>query len=273
MAEHYTSRIALVLDRPVEHVGQVVDAAVRVGDIDRASSLRGQPHEAMEVHWGGRMQRGVVRRVGSGTETETETEGEGEGDPLLRTETLVGGDGVTTGLQRQARLLQALSRQLPGRVQGVRDLSALVDRDEAWMNRVAIGAVELDDAIISRADGEGTWWVSTHGAARFDVVDLELYGLPRSKVDAARELVAHVHTQLLGGPGLKVDLTMKEGTPIYLVPVLEAWQHLPLDWPGIGKAGQDRGPGLDGPRATLSVLHRKRLGRYRKDFEGVIDRL
>lgn len=272
MAEQYTSRIALVLDEPVEHVGQIVDAAVKAGDIDRAGPVRGQPHEAMEVHWGGRMQRGVVRRVWSGadgTADDTAT----DGDPLLRTETLVAGDGFANGLQRQAKLLQALARQLPGRVRGVRDLSAVVDRDEGWIHRVAVGAVEPDDAIVLRADGEGTWWVRSHGAARFDVVDLELYGLAKAQVGAAEALLRYVHDQLFKGPGLKAQLAMPDGTPIYLVPVLEAWQHLPLDWPGIGKAGTPRGPGLDGPRATLSVLHAKRFGRYKKDFEGVLARL
>lgn len=263
MPEQYTSRIALVLDQQVPHVGEVVNAAVAAGDIDRASPVRGDAQEAMEVHWGGKMQRAVVRRVTD----------ERDEQPLLRTEAYLGGDGPKVGLQRQAALLQALSRHLRGQVTGVRDLSALVDRDEAWMNRVAIGAVDRDDAVISHAEGEGTWWVYTQGAARFDVVDLELYGLNKSQVEPAKEVLEHVHTQLLRGPGLKADLELPDGTPVYLVPVLDAWQHLPLDWPGIGKAGQDRGPGLDGPRATLSVLHKKRFGRYKKDFEGVIDRL
>jgi hypothetical protein len=39
----------------------------------------------------------------------------------------------------------------------------------------------------------------------------------------------------------------------------------------VGRGGQERGEGLDGPRASLSVLHRPRLGRYKKDLQGVLD--
>jgi hypothetical protein len=152
------------------------------------------------------------------------------------------------------------------------DHTAATDRDTGWMNRLAVGAVERDDAIVVRVDGEGTRWVRTHGAARFDVPDLELYGLNRAQVDAATEVVGHVHDQLLRY-GLKAELSLPDGTRVYLVPVLEAWQHVPLDWPGVGRAGVERGEGLDGPRATLSVLHRPRLGRYRTDLQGVLDTL
>lgn len=256
MADRYTSRVALALDGPVD-VGEVVQAAQAAGDIDRASPVRGQPAEAQEVHWGGAMQRGVVRRLVD------------DDRHLLRTEIYVGGDGLERGMQRQALLLQALSRQLRGRVEGVVDLSARTERDPAWVNRLAIGAVEQQDAIVAQHDGEGVWWVHTHGAARFDVPDLELYGLAKTQVDAAEALLAEVHRRLLGD-GLTADLTLPDGRPAYLVPVLEAWTELPLDWAGVGRAGQDRGPGLEGPRATLSVLHKPRLGRYRKDFKGVV---
>ncbi len=259
MADRYTSQMALVLDGPVEDVGQLVGAARAAGDLDRGYPVRGQGEQAQEVHWGGSMDKGVARYLH-------------QGEHLLRTETYLGPHGVVRGLQRQAQLLQALSRQLKGHVRGVQDLSAVTERDEAWMNRVAIGVVEQEDAIVSRRDGEGTWWVRTHGAARFDVPDLELYGLKPAQLDAAEAELAHVHDQLLHN-GLKAELSLSDGTPIFLVPVLEAWQHVPLDWPGVGRAGQDRGEGLDGPRASLSILRKPRLGRYKKDLEGVIDRL
>ncbi|MDX1620106.1 MAG: hypothetical protein R3320_03890 [Nitriliruptorales bacterium] len=260
MAERYTSRIALILDQPVEDVGAVVRAAGEAGDIDRGAPV-GDATEAQEVHWGGRMQKAVVRRVID----------DQDGSPLLRTETYIGDQGVTEGMRRQARLLQALSRQVDG-VTGLRDLSAMVDRDEAWMNRLAVGAVELVDAITTHAEGEGVWWVFTHGAARFDVPDLELYGLNRSQIEGAKEVLRHVHRQLLDR-GLGGTTTLPDGETVYLVPVLEAWPNLNLDWPGVGRAGKDRGPGLDGPRATLSVLHKPRFGRYKKDFKGVVDRI
>ena len=260
MAEKYTSKIALVLDTPVEDVGEVVRAAGQVKDIDRASPVRGEGQLAQEVHWGGRMQKAVVRAVRD----------DADGVALLRTETYLGSDGLTSGMQRQAKLLQALARQLKGRVVGVSDISASTERDVAWMNRVAIGAVAHDDGIVTVVDGEGTRWVRTHGAARFDVPDLELYGLSAAQVEPAEDVLVHVHDQLLRH-GLTASLTLKDGTPVYLVPVLEAWQHVPLDWPGVGRGGQERGEGLDGPRASLSVLHRPRLGRYKKDLQGVLD--
>ena len=261
MADKYTSQMALVLDGPLDDVAPIVKGAGAAGDVDRGAPLRGQETEAYEVHWGGRMQKAVVRA----------TEGR-DGVPLLRIETYVGGDGITVGMRRQTQLLQALARQLRGRIVGVRDLSGAVERDEAWMNRVAIGSVAPEDAITVVAEGEGTWWVHTHGAARFDVPDLELYGLPKVKVPGAEPILRHVHDQLLRG-GLKADLSLPDGTPVYLVPVLEAWQHVPLDWPGVGRAGKERGPDLTGPRASLSVLHKPRLGRYRTDLKGVVDRL
>jgi hypothetical protein len=262
VAEKYTSKMALVLDREVEDVGEVIADARAAGDVDRASGVRGEEEAAQEVHWGGRMQKAVVRRVVD----------EADDAPMLRVETYVGSDGPRLGMQRQAALLQALARQLKGRVVGIRDLSAQTERDQAWVNRVAVGAVEPEDAIVTVADGEGTWWVRTHGAARFDVPDLELYGLNKAQVEAARRALRHVHDQLLG-VGLKGELELPDGTPVYLVPVLDAWQHVPLDWPGVGKAGVDRGAGLDGPRASLSVRHRPRLGRWKTDLKGVLKAL
>lgn len=261
MAEKYTSRMALTLAAPVDDVGEVLAAATAGGDVDRHAPV-GDGREAREVNWGGRMAKAVIRSV-------TDDE---DGTPLLRSEAYIGGEGLVQGLARQAQLLQGLSRHLRDDVTGVRDLSARVDRDLAWLNRVAIGAVEPPDAIMLVDAGEGTHWVHSHGAARFDIPDLELYGLVRAQVPAAEEAIRHVQDQLLRG-GLKADLSLPGGRAVYLVPVVEAWQSLPLDWPGIGRAGQDRGPGLDGPRATLSLLHKPRLGRYRKDFKGVLEEL
>lgn len=255
MADRYTSRIALVLDGPA-HVGDVVRAAIDAGDVDRSRPVRDEA-EAAEVNWGGRMAKAVVRFLDE------------DGDPLLRVEAYIGSDGMVNGLQRQAQLLQALARPLRGHVVGVRDLSAVAERDLAWVNRLAIGAVSRDDAIVSADEGEGTHWAYTHGAARLDIPDLELYGLDRGRVDGAHDALGHVHDQLLARGLKRAELTLPSGTPVYLVPVLEAWKGLPLDWPGIGRAGEDRGPGLDGPRATLSVMHKPRLGRWRTDFEGV----
>ena len=262
MADRYSSQMALVLDQPVDDVRDLVEAAGRVGDLDRAAPVREEGHLAQEVQWGGRMQKAVVRALRD----------EGDDRPLLRTETYLGEDGLARGLKRQAKLLQALARQLPGTVEGVRDLGAMVDRPTAWMNRVAVGAVQHEDGIVTVVDGEGTRWVRTHGAARFGVPDLELYGCNRSQAEAAPQVLAHVHEQLLTR-GLKSGFALPDGTPVYLVPVLEAWQEVPLDWPGVGRAGRNRGPGMDGPRASLSVLHKPRLGRYRKDLAGVLDRL
>ncbi len=261
MPERYTSRLALRLDEPVD-VDRVVQGAIDAGDIDRTGRAPGDAAEAQEVHWGGRMQKGVVRRTT-----------DDEDRPLLRAEVYIGGDGLERGMQRQAQLLQALARQVDDeRITGVVDLSARVERDRAWMNRLAIGAVDVQDVITLVHVGEGTYWVHTHGAARLDVPDLELYGLARSQLEAAGQAIRHVHDQLLRR-GLDAELTLPGGESVYLVPVLEAWQELPMDWPGIGRAGQERGPGLAGPRATLSILHPPRLGRYATDLEGVIEAL
>ncbi len=260
MADRYTSLMALRLDGPLDDLGAVVKAAVTAGDVDRHAAI-GDGRDAQEVNWGGRMAKAVLRMVAAD-----------DGSHLLRAEAYAGGEGLVNGTTRQGQLLQGLARQLSGRVTGVVDLSAQADHDTAWLNRIAIGAVEQADVIVAKDVGEGTHWVHTHGAARFDVPDLELYGLSRGQVDGAVAALAHVHGQLLAN-GLSADLSLPGGEPIYLVPVLEAWQHLSLDWPGVGRAGADRGPGLDGPRATLSLRHKPRLGRYRKDFAGVLKTL
>lgn len=267
------STIGLVLDRPVEDVGALV-AEVRVaGGIDRAAPHVGDGSVAQEVHWGGRMQRAVVRAV------------EVDGVPLLRTDVPIAGDGLVEGLARQGALLAALARALRGRVRGVRDLSARVVRDEDWLARIATGAVGPSDAVAvrvgdpsdivgstARPSQAAVAWVLTHGAARLGVPDLELYGVPPAATGAACEELAHV-AGLLAVGGLGSPLALTDGTPVRLVPVLEVWSGLPASWPGPGRAGVDRGPGLDGPRATLSVLHRPRLGRHRLDLGGVRDRL
>lgn len=259
MPEKYTSLMALVVDRPVEDVGAVVEAARRSGEVDRNAPI-GSPLEAQEVLWGGRMQKAVVRSI----------EGD-DGAPLLRVEAYIGGEGLRHGMRRHAQLLRGLAHALPDRVEAVRDLSAAAERDRAWLERVAAGHVEQRDAITIHAEGQGTLWVHSHGAGRFDVPDLELYGLTRSQVQPAEELLHHLHAQLLRG-GLRAELTLEDGTPVHLVPALEAWSHLPLDWPGVGRAGQPRA-GHEGPRATVSITHKPRFGRYRKDLGGVLKRL
>ncbi|MDQ4131281.1 MAG: hypothetical protein M3133_09910 [Actinomycetota bacterium] len=261
MPERYTSLMALVLDRPVGSVAEVVEAARRIGEVDRNAPI-GDPREAQEVLWGGRMQKAVVRRVEDADRA-----------PLLRVETYIGGEGLRHGMRRHAQLLRGLARALPDpeRVVAVRDLSASRDWDRVWLERVAEGHVEQRDAIVVHSEGQGTFWVHTHGAARFDVPDLELYGLTRSQAEPAERLLHDIHTQLLRG-GLRAPLTLEDATPVHLVPALEAWSSLPLDWPGVGRAGQPR-EGHEGPRATISITHKPRFGRYRKDFRGVLKRL
>ena len=256
------SLLALILDRPVEDVAEVVAAARAAGGIDRASAHRADGTLAQDMHWGGRMQRAVVRAI------------DDAGTPLLRAEVVIASDGLAEGLSRQVALLAALARALPGRVRGVRDLSARVDRDEIWMTRVSAGVVEVGDAVVSvvGAQAPPAGWILTHGAARFGVPDLELYGVPAGAAEAAVAALDRVAGQLVAG-GLDAPLSLPDGTPLRLVPVLEVWPGLPAAWPGLGCAGVDRGPGLDGPRATLSVLRRPRLGRHRLDLEGVRDRL
>jgi hypothetical protein len=267
------SLIGLVLDEPVVDLRAVVATARATGGIDRASAHHGDGSAAQDVHWGGRMQRAVVRTM------------DDAGVPLLVSELPVASDGLVEGLSRQAALLLALARALPGQVRGVRDLSARTVRDEAWLVRLAGGVVGAADAVVTEVGAEpddGTrsaasardavGWVLTHGAARLGVPDLELYGVPPGALDAARAVLARVAAQLATG-GLGAALSLADGTPLRLVPVLEVWSSLPAGWPGLGRAGVDRGPGLDGPRATLSVLHRPRLGRHRLDLDGVRKRL
>ncbi len=255
MADRYTSQIALLLDQPAGPVDEIVKRAGAAGDIDRGTPVRGEGAEAMEVNWGGRMQRAVIRRVSE------------DGRHLLRTEAYVGDGGPKDGIKRQVLLLQGLARHVEGAA-GVVDLEARVEHDLTWLNRAAVAGVPLDELISHEADGLGVKWLHTHGAARFDVPDLELYGLSAGQVDAASAALRQVHEQLLAR-GLESELSLPSGEPVYLVPVLEAWQHCDLDWPGVGRAGKDRGPGLDGPRATLSLLHKPRFGRYKVDLEGV----
>jgi len=262
MADRYTSRIAAVLDRPLDDVQALVTTAGHAGDVDRAAPVRGDGASAMEVHWGGRMQRAVVRAA------EDEA-----GRPVLRVEAYVGDQGPREGIKRQTALLQGLLRHLEGPAPtAVRDVDAMVDHDVAWLHRTAVAGLDLQGAVDFKVDGEGVRWVHSHGAARFDVPDLELYGLSAGQVEPGIAALRHVHEQLLHA-GLKAELTLPGGESVYLVPVLEAWQHVNLDWPGVGRQGQERGPGLDGPRATLSILHRPRFGRFRTDLEGVLEAL
>lgn len=261
-----SSMMALILDRPVEDVAEVVAAARAAGGIDRASVHLSDGALAQDVHWGGRMQRAVVRAL------------DDDGTALLRTEVAIAADGMVEGLSRQAALLAALARVLPGRVRGVRDLSARTDRDEVWMTRVAAGVVDASDGVVTVVGADAArpehpvGWVLTHGAARFAVPDLELYGVPPDATAAAVGALERVGGQLVAG-GLEAPLTLLDGTALRLVPVLEVWSAMPAAWPGYGRAGVDRGPGLDGPRATLSVLRRPRFGKHRLDLEGVRDRL
>jgi hypothetical protein len=267
MGEQLPSRIALVVDGPGVDVRAIVAAARASGGVDRVATAPGSG-DAVEVHWGGRLQRAVVRGM----------DGE-DGVPLLRTEALIGSDGVVDGLARQAALLSALADAVTsagaGRALGVRDLAARVERDLAWLERMVGGGAGLDDAVTFVVAGEGpARWIHTHGAARFGVPDLELYdiGTAPGAIRVALDALRGVMAQLLAG-GIGGALSLEGGPRVRLIPVLEAWPRLPLSLPGIGRAGVDRGPGLDGPRATLSVLHRPRLGRHRLDLSGVIDHL
>jgi hypothetical protein len=259
------SRIALILDRPVEDVGAIVAIARAAGGIDRATPRSGDGSVAQEVAWGGRLQRAVVHAT------------EEADAPALITDVDLVADGLVEGLTRHAALVTALSEALPGRVREIRDLSARTVRDEGWLARVASGRVAASDGVhaIVGASAEGprgAGWVLTHGAARFGVPDLELYGIAAGSEPLAAAVLEHVAEQLLRG-GIGADLSLPDATPLRLVPVLEVWPGLPAGWPGTGRAGADRGPGLDGPRATLSVLHRPRFGRHRLDLDGVRGRL
>ena len=259
MADAPTSRIALATGDPVDLDG-VVMAAREGGAIDRSSPLASDPEAAREVHWGGRLQRAVLRIV------------EEDGASLLRVETVVADEGWRGGLAHQARLVVGLADALAtlGRpASTVHDLSARRVRDRAWLARAAEGALDAEAAVgIDVVSGPRSW-LAVHGAARFGVPDLELYGVPGDRTERARSLLLRVQAALLeGGLGARID--DGSGRPLRLVPVLRAWPRLPLDWPGVGRGGRTRGPGLDGPRATLSLLHRPRLGRHRIDLAGVI---
>lgn len=263
MPDAPSSLIALRLAAPPADLVALLAGARHAGGIDRSSPVG--DGRAQEVHWGGRIQRAAVRVV--------EDE---DGAHLLRTETLIAGDGFVAGLARQAGLLVALAGALPqAEALGVRDLSARTERDGDWLGRVAGGGATAEDAlatVVVPADGRAPGWIRTHGAARFGVPDLELYGVPDGAEGSAVSAVAAVAAALLAG-GIAARLTLPDGTPVRLVPVLEAWPRLPMAWPGVGRAGATRGPGLDGPRATLSILHPARLGRHRLDLAGVTARL
>lgn len=268
MGEHLSSRMALVVDAPVADVGALVATARAAGGVDRVVPLT-TSSGAVEVHWGGRLQRAVVRGLTD----------EDDGASLLRTEASIGSDGLVDGLARQATLLTALATALTasgtGRVLRVRDHAARIERDLRWLGRVAAGGAGPDDAVTLVVAGEGpARWIHTHGAARFGVPDLELYDVPAAEATTrvALDALRLVMAQLLAG-GIGAVLTLGDGVRVRLIPVLEAWPRLALTSPGIGRAGIDRGPGLDGPRATLSILHRPRLGRHRLDLAGVIDHL
>lgn len=259
MADAPTSRLGLVLGRPVDLDAPIAAARDR-GGIDRASPLASDPDGAREVHWGGRLQRAVVRIV------------EDDGASVLRVEGVVATEGWRGGLAHQARLLAALAGALDAigaPSVAVRDLSARRERDPDWLERAAAGALEAPEAVgLDVADGPRSW-LATHGVARFGVPDLELYGVPEERVGHASAILLHVLALLLDG-GLSAPLDDGAGRPLRLVPVLEAWPRLPIDWPGVGRGGRVRGPGLDGPRATLSLLRRRRLGSHPIDLAGVL---
>lgn len=255
MADKYTSKMALVVASPPTDLLELLNRAAAQKAVDRATPVAGSDGEACEVNWGGRLQRAVVRVVSDG------------GVAMIRVEAYIGQDGFPAGFARQAQLLAGIATQLDT-VESVRDLAAHATHDVAWLQRVAGGVVEFADAISINVDGTGVRWAYTHGAARFGIPDLELYGLTRDEVAPGCDVLPHVQQQLIAR-GIASDLRLPTGEPVYLVPVRDAWMKLSLDWPGIGRAGQVRGVGLDGPRATLSLLHPKRLGRYRQDFAGV----
>lgn len=262
MADAPTSRLGLVVPGPIDLDAVLAEARSR-GGIDRASPLASDPAAAREVHWGGRLQRAVVRVV------------EDEGTTVLRAEAIVASEGWRNGIAHQARLLVALVDALgaAGVVVGpVRDLSARRERDPAWLGAALADALTVPHVVgIDVVPGPDSW-LAVHGAARFGVPDLELYGVPADRIDRARALLLHVQATLLDG-GLGAPLDDGAGSALRLVPVLEAWTRLPIDWPGVGRGDRVRGPGLDGPRATLSRLRRRPFGRLPLDLAGVIDGL
>jgi hypothetical protein len=255
VADKYTSKMALVVTALPGNLAELLHGCIAGTVIDRVAPVAGSDGEACEVAWGGRMQRAVVRVLHE------------DGQALIRTEAYIGQDGFPAGFHRQAQLLEAIATHVDG-VVAVRDMGAFAVHDRDWLQRVAAGHFGVSDALVTAVEGTGVRWAFTHGAARFGVPDLELYGLTRDEVEPACAALEHVHQQLITR-GIGAALTLPSGVPVYLVPVRDAWMKLSLDWPGIGRAGQVRGVGLDGPRATLSVLHPKRFGRYRQDFAGV----
>lgn len=255
MADRYTSKMGVAVRELPGNLDDVLSSMLTHSRLDRVSPVAGSEGQACEVAWGGRMQRAVIRSV------------EDDGVPLLRVEAYIGQDGFPAGFRRQAELLQVLMDGYDT-TGDVHDLAARTVRDADWLARVVAGQITYDDVIVTRVEGTGVRWAATHGAARFGIPDLELYGLTRDEVEPAVAALTQLHQQLLAR-GIQGTLTLPTGEPVYLVPVRDAWMKLPLDWPGIGRAGQVRGPGLDGPRATVSVLHKKRFGRYRYDFAGV----
>lgn len=259
MTDAAPSRLALVLASPLDDVAAVAEALRAAGAIDRAGAIGPDPSRAQEVHWGGRMQRAAVRALLD----------DEDGEPLVRVETVVATDGWAGGMRRQAQLVAALVHVLGDAVVGVRDLSARAARDLGWLAALAEGRIAPDDVITVDVTGAPRTWMATHGAHRFGVPDIELYGVAPAMVDEGVALVRRTVAALLDG-GLGAALSTERGVALRLVPVLEVWRHLPLEWPGVGRAGLDRGPGLDGPRATLSVLRRARLGRHPIDLEGVL---
>lgn len=274
MTDALPSRLALVLDAPLDDLDPVLQQARLAGHLDRVGPLGAEPRGpgpvlAREVHWGGRTQRAAVRALAD----------DEDGAPLLRVEAVVAADGWSGGIARQAALVRGIAAALPGRVRSLRDGSARRDRPLDWLDRAVAGGLAPEDVVeVVVAGGGGgadagaaVAWVHTHGAARFGVPDLELYGLAPVQVEDGVALVRSVLARLLvAGLGAPLE---DRGRSLRLVPVLQVWPHLPLGWPGVGRGGRDRGPGLDGPRATLSVLHAPRLGRHRLDVDGVIARL
>jgi hypothetical protein len=270
------SRIDLVLSGAVPDLIELMRAVRATGGVDRSSPRGADPSRAQEVLWGGRMQRALVQVVDAPEREPSDPGAMAQGTPLarVRVEADLSGDGFVDGLARHATLTLALAEALGDGVIEIDDRSARMRRERSWLERVATGGARPEDATssVEHVDAAGIAWLATHGAARFAIPDLELYGLSSAALSAGRHALARVHAQLLAD-GLAAPLSLADGTPVRLVPVLEVWGSMPLGWPGVGRAGVDRGEGLDGPRATLSVLHRARFGRHRLDLDGVRARL
>jgi hypothetical protein len=193
---------------------------------------------------------------------------------VLISEVDIVADGLVEGLARHAALVAALAAALPGRVREVRDLSARVVRDEGWLARVATGRLAATDGVRATvgaaAEGpRGVGWVLTHGAARFGVPDLELYGVaagsdrPQRPPPSSTSPSSCSRWYRRGALAPGRDAAPARAGPRGLARTAGRLAG-DRDAPGV-----DRGPGLDGPRATLSVLHRPRFGRYRLDLDGV----